>query len=72
VVDKNVPCAVVFQVGDLQAAWVANLGRLEGGIEGFDFHHRFGIPGLGGGGHEEQTGRIESVVLLSIAVLLPK
>lgn len=49
VVDKDVPCAVVFQVGDLQAAGVANLGRLEGGIEGLNFHHRFGIPCLGRG-----------------------
>lgn len=49
VVDKDVPCAVVFQVGDLQATGVANLGRLEGGIEGLNFHHRFGIPSLGGG-----------------------
>lgn len=55
-VDKDVPCAVVFQVGDLQAARVADLGRLEGGVEGLDFHHRFGIPGLGGRGHEGQTG----------------
>lgn len=46
VVDKDVPCAVVFQVGDLQATGVANLGWLEGGIEGLNFHHRFGIPRL--------------------------
>ena len=45
-VDKDVPCAVVFQVGDLQAARVANLSRLEGSIEGLDFHHRFWIPSL--------------------------
>lgn len=50
VVDKDVSCAVVFQVGDLQATGVANLGRLEGGIEGLNFHHCFGIPSLGGGG----------------------
>lgn len=56
VVDKDVPCAVVFQVGDLQAAGVANLGRLEGGIEGLNFHHRFGISGLGGGRDGQQTG----------------
>lgn len=53
VVDKDVPCAVVFQIGDLQAAGVANLGWLEGGIEGFDFHHCLGIPGLDGGGHKQ-------------------
>lgn len=49
VVDKDVSCAVVFQVGDLQAAGVANLGWLEGGIEGLNFHHCFGIPRLGDG-----------------------
>lgn len=58
VVDKDVPCAVVFQVGDLQAAGVANLGRLEGGIEGLNFHHRFGIPCLGRGGGAYTTNRI--------------
>lgn len=65
VVDKDVPCAVVFQVGDLQAARVANLGRLEGGIEGLDFHHRFWIPSLyvGGGG----VNREQSVLFLRIA-----
>lgn len=47
VVDEDVPCAVVFQVGDLQAAGVADLRRLEGGVEGLDFHHGFGIPCLG-------------------------
>lgn len=46
VVNKDVPCAVVFQVGDLQSAGVANLGRLEGGIEGFYFHYCLGISGL--------------------------
>ena len=60
VVDKDVPCAVVFQVGDLQATGVANLGRLEGGIEGLDFHHCFGIPGLGGERHEKQTETLRS------------
>lgn len=49
VVDEDVPCAVVFQVSDLQAAGVANLGWLEGGIEGLNFHHRLGIPRLEGG-----------------------
>lgn len=57
-VDEDIPCAVVFQVGDLQAAGVADLGRLEGGIEGLDFHHRFGIPGLGGGGREQQIVKV--------------
>lgn len=60
VVDKDVSCAVVFQVGDLQAAGVADLSRLEGGIEGFDFHHCLGIPGLGGGTHEQQIGYCQS------------
>ena len=45
-VDKDVPCAVVFQVGDLEAAGVADLSWLEGGIEGLDLHHRLGVPGL--------------------------
>lgn len=44
--DKDVSCAVVFQVGDLQAAGVADFSRLEGGIEGLNFHHRFGVSGL--------------------------
>ena len=55
-IDKDVPCAVVFQVGDLQATGVANLSRLEGGIEGLNFHHRFGIPRLWGEMHEPQKG----------------
>lgn len=58
VVDKDVPCAVVFQVGDLQTTGVANLGRLEGGIEGLNLHHCFGIPGLCGGRHEQQIGYV--------------
>lgn len=73
VIDKDVPCAVVFQVGDLQAAGVANLGRLEGGIEGLDFHHRFGIPRLGGGTRESQkrnTG--QSLKIPEYGRLLPK
>ena len=65
VVDKDVPCAVVFQVGDLQAAGVADLGRLEGGIESLDFHHRFGIPGLDGGGCKQQIVRCKSPILMS-------
>lgn len=44
--DKDVSCAVVFQVGDLQAAGVANLSWLEGGIESLNFHHCFGVSGL--------------------------
>lgn len=44
--DKDVSCAVVFQVGDLQAAGVADLSRLEGGIEGLNFHHCFGVSSL--------------------------
>lgn len=52
VVDKDVSCAVVFQVGDLQAAGVADLSRLEGGIEGLNLHHRFGVSGLHGGWRE--------------------
>lgn len=78
VVDKDVPCAVVFQVGDLQAAGVANLGRLEGGIEGLNFHHRFGIPclGRGGGIHNKQdinrttTNRILNIIKLSCVIAL--
>lgn len=53
VVDKDVPCAVVFQVGDLQATGVADLGWLEGGIEGLNFHHCLGIPGLDEGRHQQ-------------------
>lgn len=55
VVDKDVPCAVVFQVGDLQAAGVADLRWLESGIEGLNFHHRLWIPGLNG--DKQQKGR---------------
>lgn len=51
-VDKDVSCAVVFQVCDLQAAGVANLSRLEGGIEGLNFHHCFGVSCLHGEGVE--------------------
>lgn len=48
-VDKDVSCAVVFQVGDLQAAGIPYLGRLEGRVERFDFHHCLRISGLDGG-----------------------
>lgn len=53
VVDKDVPCAVVFQVGNLQATGVADLGWLEGGIEGLNFHHCFRISGLDGEIHKQ-------------------
>lgn len=66
VVDKDVPCAVVFQVGDLQATGVADLGRLEGGIEGFNFHHCLGIPGLDGGRHKQLLVHCKSPIFLSI------
>lgn len=63
-VDKDVPCAVVFQVGDLEAAGVANLGRLEGGVEGLDFHQRFGIPGLRRGGQGQPINNNHPLVFL--------
>lgn len=60
VVDEDVPCAVVFQVGDLQAARVADLCRLEGGIEGLDFHHGFWVPRLGEGGQKNEMRPVKS------------
>lgn len=64
VVDEDVPCAVVFQVGDLQAAGVADLRRLEGGVEGLDFHHGFGIPRLGKKKNEEDDVKDSGAVLV--------
>lgn len=46
VVDKDVAGAVVLQVGDLQAMGVADLGRLEGGVQMFDLHDGLGLLGL--------------------------
>lgn len=53
VVDEDVPGAVVLQVGDLQTARVPDLGRLEGGVQGLNLHHCFGLPGL-----DEDTGNV--------------
>lgn len=68
VVDKDVPCAVVFQVGDLQAAGVPNLGRLEGGVEGLNFHHRFGVPGLDGR-HGKQIGLSKTLHMKIMSIM---
>lgn len=54
VVDKDVPCAVVFQVGDLQATGIPYLGWLKGCVECFNFHHCLGISGLKGGAFQNK------------------
>lgn len=46
VIDEDVAGAVVLQVGDLQAVGVANLGRLEGGIQVLNLHDSLGLLGL--------------------------
>ena len=46
-VDEDVSSTVVFQVGDLQAMRVTDLGRLEGGIQMLDLHDGLGLLGLG-------------------------
>lgn len=46
VINKDVPCAVVLQVGDLQAVGGADLGWLECCIHGTDLHYRFWLSGL--------------------------
>src|SRR4029434_314545 len=43
---KDVPGAVVLQVGDLEAMLVANLSCLEGCIYVLNFHHSFWFSGL--------------------------
>lgn len=46
VINKNVPGAVVLQVGELQAVGGADLGRLECCVHRTDLHYRFGLSGL--------------------------
>lgn len=45
-INKDVPRAVVLQVGDLQSVWGADLGWLECCVQGTDLHHRFRLSGL--------------------------
>ncbi len=52
VVDKDVPCAVVFQVGDLQAVGVSYLLRLEGCVDGVHLDYSFGLLSLHGRGRK--------------------
>lgn len=54
VVNKDVPCAVVVQIGDLQPVGIAYFGRLKGSIEGVDFHRRLRLPCLG---TKEEVGK---------------
>lgn len=46
VINKNVPRAVVLQVGELQAVGGADLGWLECCIQETDLHYRFWLSGL--------------------------
>lgn len=45
-VNKDIPSAVVLQIGDLQAVGDAYFCRLESGINSIDLHYRFGLSGL--------------------------
>lgn len=49
VVDKDVAGAIVLQVGDLQPMRVANLGRLESGVQVLHLHDGLWLLGLGTG-----------------------
>lgn len=46
VINKDVPRAVVLQVGDLQPVGGADLGWLECCVQGTNLHHCFRLPGL--------------------------
>lgn len=46
VINKNVPGAVVLQVGELQAVGGADLGRLERCVQRADLHDGFRLSGL--------------------------
>ena len=56
-VNKDVPGAVVLQVGDLQPMGVCHLGWLEVGIQSVDLHHSLGLPSLRS---EEHTSELQS------------
>lgn len=45
-INKNVPGAVVLQVGELQAVGGADLGRLERCVQRADLHDGFRLSGL--------------------------
>lgn len=45
-VNKDVPSAVVLQIGYLQAVGRADFSWLESGIDSVDLHYRFGLSGL--------------------------
>ena len=47
-VEEDVSCAVVLQVGDLQAVQVANLCRLEAGVDGVHLDQRLWLLALRG------------------------
>lgn len=49
VVDEDVAGAIVLQVGDLQPMRVADLGRLESGVQVFHLHGGLWLLGLGTG-----------------------
>lgn len=46
VINKDIPRAVVLQVGDLQPVGGPDLGWLECRVHGTDLHHRFRLSGL--------------------------
>lgn len=45
-VHKDIPGAVVLQVGDLQTVRGADFSRLESSVHTVDLHYRFGLSGL--------------------------
>lgn len=48
-VNKDIPSAVVLQIGYLQAVGSADFYWLESGIHGIDLHYRFRFSGLQAG-----------------------
>ena len=60
-VNKDVPCAVVVQIGYLQPMGVADFSRLKGCIEGMDAHRclRFLSLGTNEAGGDGEDGERE-------------
>lgn len=46
VVNKDIPRAIVLQIGHLQTVSSANFSWLESGVDGTDLHYGFGLSGL--------------------------
>lgn len=45
-VNKDIPRAIVLQIGHLQTVSSANFSWLESGVDGTDLHYGFGLSGL--------------------------